>query len=84
MNIIYHDIIGECMEVYIDDLVVKSASVEGHMNLLEKAFIRIKKHKLKMNPNKCAFGVKVDYFLGFLVHQKGIKVDKQGQRPSRG
>ena len=42
---------------------------------LRKAFIRMRKHGLKMNPLKCAFGVAVGNFLGFIVHKKGIMID---------
>ena len=64
------------MEVYIDDIVVKSQDFDEHLKNLEQAFIRMRKHQLKMNPLKCAFGVTVGNFLGFLVHNRGIEVDK--------
>ena len=68
MNSIFHDMIGKYMEVYIDDIVVKSQVFDKHLENLEKAFIRMRKHQLKMNPLKCAFGVTAGNFLGFLVH----------------
>ena len=43
---------------------------------LRQSFGRMRKHGLKKNPLKYAFGVFVDYFLGFLVHKQGIEVDK--------
>jgi hypothetical protein len=76
MNSIFHDMIGKYMEVYIDDIVVKSQDFDKHLENLEKAFIRMRKHQLKMNPLKCAFGVTVGNFLGFLLHNRGIEVDK--------
>ena len=76
MNSIFHDIIGRFIEVYIDDVVIKSPAKYKHLVNLEKAFQRMRSHKLKMNPLKCAFGVSAGNFLGFLVHQKGIEVDK--------
>jgi hypothetical protein len=76
MNSIFHDMIGKYMEVYIDDIVVKSQGFDKHLENLEKAFIRMRKHQLKMNPLKCAFGVTARNFLGFLVHNRGIEVDK--------
>jgi hypothetical protein len=76
MNSIFHDMIGKYMEVYIDDIVVKSQDFDEHLKNLEQAFIRMRKHQLKMNPLKCAFGVTVGNFLGFLVHNRGIEVDK--------
>ncbi|BFG20860.1 hypothetical protein CerSpe_071340 [Prunus speciosa] len=76
MNAIFHDMIGRNLEVYIDDVVVKSESRQGHLDDLRLAFERMRKHQLKMNPKKCAFGVSAGNFLGFLVHQRGIEIDK--------
>ena len=75
MNSIFHDMIGKYMEVYINDIVVKSQGFDKHLENLEKAFIRMRKHQLKMNPLKCAFGVMAVNFLGFFVHNRGIEVD---------
>ena len=68
MNAIFHDILGHHMEIYIDDIVVKSKKATEHVNLLRKSFERIRLHQLKLNPLKCAFGVQAGNFLGFLVH----------------
>lgn len=76
MNLIFHDLIGRTVEVYIDDVVVKSASKADHLGHLRQAFERMRKHGLKMNPKKCAFGVTAGNFLGFLIHQRGIEIDK--------
>ncbi|CAN6552342.1 unnamed protein product [Malus baccata var. baccata] len=79
-NAIFHDLIGQSMEVYIDDIVVKSKTEEQHLVDLKQALTRMRIHKLKMNPKKCAFGVTVGNFLGFLVHQRGVEVDKNKSR----
>ncbi|KAL1333382.1 hypothetical protein AAHE18_11G096500 [Arachis hypogaea] len=76
MNKIFHDFIGNFMEIYVDDVVVKSNAKKEHLENLKKAFERMRKHKLKMNPLKCAFGVSAGNFLGFLVQKKGIEIDK--------
>ncbi|XP_034197732.1 uncharacterized protein LOC117613207 [Prunus dulcis] len=76
MNSIFHDMIGHSLEVYIDDVVIKSPEEGTHISSLRKAFLRMRQHKLKMNPKKCVFGVQAGNFLGFLVHQRGIEVDK--------
>ncbi|CAL9012923.1 unnamed protein product, partial [Prunus brigantina] len=76
MNLIFHDLIGRTVEVYIDDVVVKSPSKADHTGHLRQAFNRMRAHGLKMNPKKYAFGVTAGNFLGFLVHQRGIEVDK--------
>lgn len=63
--------IGSLLEVYIDDIVVKSEDLERHMANLRKAFERMWVHNLKMNPPKCAFKVSAGNFLAFgrfLVH----------------
>ncbi|CAL8135842.1 unnamed protein product [Prunus armeniaca] len=76
MNLIFHDLIGRTVEVYIDDIVVKSPSKADHVGHLRQAFNCMRAHGLKTNPKKCAFGVTAGNFLGFLVHQRGIEVDK--------
>ena len=75
MNYVFHDLIGESMVIYIDDVVVKSNEWMDHLNHLVQAFERMRKYNLKMNPLKCAFGVSAGNFLGFLVHQRGIEID---------
>ncbi|KAL1299817.1 hypothetical protein AAHE18_18G135300 [Arachis hypogaea] len=76
MNKIFHDFIRKFMEIYVDDVVVKSNAKKEHLENFKKAFERMKKHKLKMNPLKCAFGVSAGNFLGFLVQKRGIEIDK--------
>ena len=55
MNYIFHDLIGSLMEVYIDDVVVKSKTAEGHLEDLKRVLERTRKFGLRMNPKKCAF-----------------------------
>jgi hypothetical protein len=75
MNLIFHDLLGVLLEVYINDVVVKSAGFYEHLAELRVTFDRMRKYGLKMNPMKCAFGVSARRFLGFIVHEKGIQVD---------
>ena len=75
MTAIFHDMIHREMEDYVDDIVVKSKTRARHFQVLEQVFERCRKYKLRMNPVKCAFGVSVGKFLGFLVHHRGISVD---------
>ena len=75
VNLIFHDLIGVIMEVYIDDIVIKSAAHKSHLANLRLAFERMCRYGLKMNPLKCAFGVSARKFLGFIIHDKGIEVD---------
>ena len=83
MNYNFHDLIGKLVEIYIDDVVVKSASVEGHLEDLRRVLDRTRKFGLRMNPKKCAFGVTAGQFLGFLVHERGIEIGLKSQEAVR-
>jgi hypothetical protein len=74
MNLIFHDLLGVLMEVYINDVVVKSVRFEEHMTDLKLSLERMK-YGLRMNPLKCAFRVTSGKFLGFVVHKRGIQID---------
>ena len=75
MNLIFHDWLGIIIEVYIDDIVVKSADLDHHLADLSLAFERMRCFGLKMNPLKCAFGVSAGKLLGFIINEKGIEID---------
>jgi ribonuclease HI len=60
---------------YIDDIVVKSAEFSSHIADLRKAFDKMRRYGLKMNPRKCAFGVSDGKSLGFIIHEHGIEID---------
>jgi flagellar biosynthesis regulator FlbT len=75
MIAMFHNMMHCEIEVYVDDIVVKSKKREDHLAILRKVFERCRLYKLKMNPLKCAFGVAAGKFLGFLMHQRGIDVD---------
>jgi hypothetical protein len=75
MNLIFHDLLGVLMEVYIDDMVVKSVGFEEHMTDLKLSLERMKKYGLGMNPLKWAFRVTSRTFLGFIVHEHDIQID---------
>jgi len=76
MNSMFHDFIKDFMQVYIDDIVVKSSSEDKHLDHLRKSFERMRQYGLKMNPLKCAFGVCAGDFLGFVVHKKRIEINQ--------
>jgi hypothetical protein len=75
MNLIFHDLLRVLMEVYIDDIVVKSIGFKEHMTDLKLSLEKMKKYGLWMNLLKCAFGVTSGRFLGFIVHEHGIQID---------
>ena len=57
MTKIFHDMIHKEIEVYVDDMIVKSGTEEEHVEYLLKMFQRLRKYKLRLNPNKCTFGL---------------------------
>ena len=59
------------MEVYIDDMLIKSKECPDHANHLQQAFDLLKNYGMKLNPAKYAFGVSVGRFLGFTMTQRG-------------
>ena len=70
-----HDMIHKEIEVYVDDMMVKSVTREGHFTVLDKFLARAEKYNLRLNPKKCVFRVTFGKFLGHLVSQKWIEVD---------
>ena len=63
------------MEVYIDDMLVKSVKAELYITHLAEAFQVLKSYNMKLNPAKCAFGVSTGKFLGFIVNSRGIEAN---------
>ena len=63
------------VEVHVDDMIVKSKNREGHITNLRKFFERIKEYKLRLNLQKCTFGVTTRKLLDFLVSDRRIEVD---------
>ena len=75
MIALFHDMIYHEIEVYVHDMIAWSQTEEQHLDHLRKLFERLKKYKVRMNPNKCTFGVCSGKLLGFVVSGKGIEVD---------
>ena len=67
--------IGRNVQVYVDDMLVKSQSEEDHLEDLRETFDTLRSYNLKLNPGKCAFRVTAGKFLGFLVSQRGIEAN---------
>ncbi|KAL0416413.1 UNVERIFIED_CONTAM: Pro-Pol polyprotein [Sesamum latifolium] len=72
---IFRPQIGRNVEVYVDDMLVKSKKAENHIADLEETFAVLRKYRLKLNPAKCAFGVQGGRFLGCMVTQRGIEAN---------
>ena len=67
--------LGKNIEMYIDDMVVKSKVESEHINDLGNIFEILRKHKLRLNVAKCYFGIGSGKFLGDMVTHHGIEVD---------
>ena len=63
------------IEVYVDDMIVKSQGEDDHVINLRKLFEHLRKFQLKLNPTKCIFGATSEKLLGFVVSKKGIEID---------
>ena len=67
--------IGRKVQAYVDDMVVTSQVKDQHVADLEELFTMIAKYKVKLNPEKCVFGVEAGNYLGFLLTERGIKAN---------
>ena len=73
--------LGRSIEVYIDDMVVKSKVVFEHVGDLTNIFEILRKHKLCLNASKCSFGVGLGKFLGYMVTHRRIEVNPDQIKP---
>lgn len=71
----FHDMKHKEIEVYVDEVIIKSRTQVYHVQDLRNFFERVRKYDLKLNPEKCAFGVQYGKLLGFIVGKRGIKLD---------
>ena len=67
--------IGRNVEVYVDDMLVKSQDEKIHLDDRQETFDTLRQYNMKLNPNKCAFGVSSGKFLGLMVSHKGIEAN---------
>ena len=65
------------MEVYVDDMLVKSKEESAHLDDLQETFATFRQYQMKLNPSKCTFEVASGKFLGFMVSQKGIEANPE-------
>ncbi|GKV26048.1 hypothetical protein SLEP1_g35410 [Rubroshorea leprosula] len=77
VTIVFRAQIGRNLEVYIDDIVVKSLKAENHLTDLEETFNNLRKNRMRLNPAKCIFGVESGKFLDFMVSRRGIEVNPE-------
>ena len=65
------------VEVYVDDMIVKSQDRADHLATLQRFFERIRQLRLRLNPKKCTFGVTSRKLIGHIVSEQGIEVDAE-------
>ena len=75
VNMMFKEQIGKTMEVYIDDMLVKSKVASDHVAHLIDTFKILRAYCMKLKPLKCTFGVAFKKFLGFMVNQRGIEAN---------
>ena len=61
----------------MDDMLVKSKEELAHLDDLEETFATLRQYQMKLNPNKCAFGVSLGKFLGFMMSQREIEANPE-------
>ncbi|KAJ9542724.1 hypothetical protein OSB04_029230, partial [Centaurea solstitialis] len=77
VNRMFKDHLGRTMEVYIDDMLVKSERSQDHIQHLKQSFDILREYKMKLNPTKCSFGVRAGKFLGYMVTRRGIEASPE-------
>nr|XP_019070702.1 uncharacterized protein LOC109120902 [Solanum lycopersicum] len=78
MATIFHDMIHKEIEMYVDDVIIKSRESSDHVTHLRKFFERLRRYNLKLNPAKCAFGVPAGKLLGFIVSRRVLVPPREG------
>ena len=69
--------IGRNIEVYVDDIVIKSAEGNNLLADLAETFQSLRTYNIKLNPEKCVFGVQAGKLLGFMVSERGIEANPE-------
>nr|KYP43469.1 Retrovirus-related Pol polyprotein from transposon 17.6 [Cajanus cajan] len=72
---VFADQIGRNLEVCVDDMVIKTKSAVDHAQDLEEILQQVRKHNMRLNPEKCVFGVQGGKFLGFMITCRGIEAN---------
>jgi hypothetical protein len=75
MRRVFGELIGRIIKAYIDDIVVKSKKMGDLVPDLTKVFAKLRQHRVKLNPEKCVFGVPRGMLLGFVVSECGIEAN---------
>ena len=75
VNKLFEPLIGQTVEVYVDDMIMKSKAKEDHSSNLQKTFEILRAFNMRLNPKKCVFRVRSGKFLGFMISHRGIEVN---------
>ena len=75
VNCMFSHQIGRNVEVYVDNMLVKSKDEANHLDDLKETFGTLRKYNMKLNPTKCVFAIASRKFLGFMVSQQGIEAN---------
>nr|KYP71650.1 Retrovirus-related Pol polyprotein from transposon 412 family [Cajanus cajan] len=76
MDKVFQGQVGRNIEINVDDMVVKSSSLAEHLADLTEIFSQLRRHNMRLNPEKCTFGVKGGKFLGFMLSARGIEANR--------
>jgi hypothetical protein len=77
MQACLHDQIGDNVQVYVDDIVVKTHKGEMLLQDLRQTFANLNRYNIKLNPLKCMFGIPVGQLLGYLISERGIEANPE-------
>jgi hypothetical protein len=73
MQHVFGDHIGQTIEAYVDDIVIKTRKEDDLVNDLRIVFDCLRANGVRLNPEKCVFGVPCGMLLGYIVSQWGIE-----------
>ncbi|RDX84072.1 hypothetical protein CR513_34929, partial [Mucuna pruriens] len=77
MDKIFKEVSGQDIEVYVDDMVAKSEGGRSHCEALRRVYRILRRHQLRLNPEKCSFGVQAGRFLGYMLTKRGIEANPE-------
>jgi hypothetical protein len=72
--------IGRNIEIYVDDMVIKSKSEGSLLTDVEETFNTLRRINMKLNPKKCVFGIETGQFLGHMITKNGIEANPEKVR----
>jgi len=81
VNKVFKGLLGNTMETYVDDMIIKSLEEESHVEKLTRVFYILWQYNMQLNPMKCEFGVQSGKFLGYMITQKGIEANLEKIQP---